>query len=68
VPTFIMTGGASYPFMRSTATALAQAIPNARHRTLEGQPHEVAAEALGPVLVEFLLDVKSAERKKHGRA
>ena len=55
-----MTGGASYPFMRSTATALARAIPNARQRTLEGQPHEVAAEALEPVLVEFLLDVQSA--------
>lgn len=54
VPTLVMTGGASYPFMHITATALAQAIPNARHHTLEGQTHEVAAEALGPVLVEFL--------------
>lgn len=54
VPTLIMDGGArSYPFMHTTATALANAIPNAQHRTLEGQTHEVAAEALAPVLVEF---------------
>ncbi|MDQ5853679.1 MAG: alpha/beta hydrolase [Chloroflexota bacterium] len=53
VPTLIMDGSASYPFMHITATALADTIPNAQHRTLEGQPHEVAAEAIAPVLVEF---------------
>ena len=53
VPTLIMDGGASYPFMHATGTALANAIPNARRRTLEGQTHEVAAEALAPVLMTF---------------
>jgi pimeloyl-ACP methyl ester carboxylesterase len=53
VPALIMEGGASYPFMHVAATALANAIPNAQHRTLEGQTHEVAAEAIAPVLVEF---------------
>ncbi len=54
VPTLVMDGEATpYPFMHPTAVALAQAIPNAQHRTLEGQTHEVAAEALAPVLVEF---------------
>jgi pimeloyl-ACP methyl ester carboxylesterase len=54
VPALIMDGGASeWPFMHITATALVNAIPNAQHRTLEGQTHEVAAEALAPVLVEF---------------
>jgi pimeloyl-ACP methyl ester carboxylesterase len=54
VPALIMDGGASeWPFMHVTALALASAIPNAQHRTLEGQTHEVAAEALAPVLVEF---------------
>ena len=43
----------SFPFMHTTAMALADAMPNAQHRTLEGQTHEVAAEALAPVLVEF---------------
>ena len=54
VPALIMDGGASeWPFMHITAVALANAIPNSQHRTLEGQMHEVAAEALAPVLVEF---------------
>jgi hypothetical protein len=53
IPTLVMDGGASYPFMHVSAKALAQAMPQAQHRTLEGQTHEVAAEALAPVLVEF---------------
>jgi pimeloyl-ACP methyl ester carboxylesterase len=53
VPALIMDGSESYPFMHIAATALAKAAPNAQHRTLEGQTHEVAAEALAPVLVEF---------------
>jgi len=54
VPALIMDGGASeWPFMHITATALANAIPHAQHRTLEGQTHEVAAEAIAPVLVGF---------------
>jgi pimeloyl-ACP methyl ester carboxylesterase len=53
VPTLVMDGSASYPFMHTTAMALAEVIPNAQHRTLEGQTHEVAAEAVAPVLIEF---------------
>ena len=54
VPALIMDGGATeWPFMHITALALAQAIPDAQHRTLPGQTHEVAAEALAPVLIEF---------------
>jgi pimeloyl-ACP methyl ester carboxylesterase len=54
VPVLIMDGGATeWPFLHVTAKALADAIPNAQHRTLEGQTHEVAAEALAPVLIEF---------------
>ena len=53
VPALVMDGGESYPFMQVTATALANAMPNGQHQTLEGQTHEVSAEALAPVLVEF---------------
>jgi pimeloyl-ACP methyl ester carboxylesterase len=53
VPTLVMDGSESFPFMHVTAQTLANAIPNAKHRTLEGQTHEVAAEALAPVLIEF---------------
>jgi pimeloyl-ACP methyl ester carboxylesterase len=54
VPALIMDGGATeWPFMHTTAVALAKAIPHAQHRTLEGQSHEVSPEALAPVLIEF---------------
>ena len=52
-PTLVMDGSDSFPFMHITATKLANTIPNAQHRTLEGQTHEVTAEALAPVLIEF---------------
>jgi pimeloyl-ACP methyl ester carboxylesterase len=54
MPALVMDGGASYPFMHATAVALANAMPHGQHRTLEGQTHEVAAEAIAPVLVEFV--------------
>ena len=36
-----------------SADAVAAVVPGAERRTLEGQTHEVAAEALAPVLAEF---------------
>jgi pimeloyl-ACP methyl ester carboxylesterase len=53
VPTLVIDGEASFPFMHVTAMALANAIPHAQHRTLPGQTHEVEAAVLAPVLVEF---------------
>ena len=53
MPTLVMDGSESFSFMHVTAVALAKAIPNAQHRTLEGQTHEVESEALAPVLIEF---------------
>jgi len=53
VPTLVMNGSASFPFMHVTATVLAKAIPNGQHRTLDGQTHEVESAALAPVLIEF---------------
>ncbi|HET9906249.1 MAG TPA: alpha/beta hydrolase, partial [Anaerolineales bacterium] len=53
VPALVMDGSESFPFMHTTAVALAKAMPKGQHRTLEGQTHEVSAEALAPVLIEF---------------
>ena len=53
VPTLVIDGGTSLPWMSETAQALADAIPDAQRRTLEGQTHDVASEALVPVLEEF---------------
>ncbi|HKY55681.1 MAG TPA: hypothetical protein VJM08_15295, partial [Anaerolineales bacterium] len=53
VPTLVMDGSESFPFMHETVVALAKAIPNAQHRTLEGQTHEVDSKAIEPVLAQF---------------
>ena len=53
VPTLVLAGGASFPFMRVTAQALADSLPDGQRRTLDGQEHNVAPEAIATVLVEF---------------
>lgn len=53
IPTLVMNGGASYPFMYDTALALSHAMPDARMRTLEGQTHAIDPDVLAPVLVKF---------------
>jgi pimeloyl-ACP methyl ester carboxylesterase len=52
-PTIVLSGTASFPFMAETAEALANALPNGKTRSLEGQEHNVAPEVIGPVLKEF---------------
>lgn len=53
MPTLVSAGGKSPDWMRNAMMELAGVLPNAKHRTLEGQTHIVKAEALAPVLVEF---------------
>ncbi len=53
IPTLVIDGGASFPFMHAAADAIAKILPNGQCRTLEGQSHDVAAEVLAPVLKEF---------------
>jgi len=53
VPTLVLAGGASFPFLRDTAAALADALPDGETRTLEGQTHDVDADVLAPVVTAF---------------
>ncbi len=53
VPTLILTGGTSFPWMSDTAQALVEAMPNASSRILDGQTHDVDPAVLGPALREF---------------
>ena len=53
VPTLVLNGGASFPFMRAPAERLSAIIPHARLRILEGETHDVRPEAVAPVLAEF---------------
>jgi pimeloyl-ACP methyl ester carboxylesterase len=53
VSTLVMDGGKSPVWMRHGAQALANVLPNAQHRTLEGQTHDVAPEIVASVLERF---------------
>jgi pimeloyl-ACP methyl ester carboxylesterase len=53
MPALVMDGSESFPFMHTTGLVLANAMPQGHHTTLNGQTHEVSAEALAPVLIEF---------------
>ncbi len=55
VPTLVMNGGAGAPWLRHAAGALADVLPDARLRTLEGQDHDPAADVLAPELEAFFL-------------
>lgn len=52
-PTLVITGGASFPFAHQTAQALANALPNGQTQMIEGQAHDIAADAIAPVLGHF---------------
>jgi pimeloyl-ACP methyl ester carboxylesterase len=53
IPTLVMAGGASFPFIRETARVLADIFPYGQHRTLEGQEENVDPAVLAPVLLNF---------------
>ena len=52
-PTIVTDGSASFPFIRETADAVAELLPNGQRRTLEGQQHNVDPTVLAPALLEF---------------
>jgi pimeloyl-ACP methyl ester carboxylesterase len=52
-PTLVMDGGSSPAWARNAVQALANTLPNARRRTLDGQTHGFDPAVLAPVLVEF---------------
>jgi pimeloyl-ACP methyl ester carboxylesterase len=54
-PTLVMDGSASPAWIRNSAQALAGLLPNAQHRTLEGQTHVAAPEVLAPEIERFFL-------------
>jgi pimeloyl-ACP methyl ester carboxylesterase len=54
VPTIVCSGDQTFPGMPEAADAVAAALPNASRRTLPGQGHRPAPEAMVQVLLEFL--------------
>jgi pimeloyl-ACP methyl ester carboxylesterase len=53
VPVLVGVGGKSPAWMTNATRALADALPDARYRTLPGQNHMVKPQAIAPVLTEF---------------
>ena len=53
VPTLVIGGEKSDVRLRQAVRAVADTLPNGRHRALEGQNHNVSMKALAPVLEEF---------------
>ena len=53
-PTLVVDGEVSPPVMRKAAEALVRTLPDARRRTLAGQGHDLAPDALRPLLEEFV--------------
>ena len=52
LPILVIDGGET-AWLTNAAQAVAEVLPNAQRHTLKGQPHNVAPEAIAPVLIEF---------------
>lgn len=53
LPVLVMDGEQSFPILRQAMRAMTNVLPNVQHRTLRGQTHDVSAEELAPLLVDF---------------
>ncbi|MED4586703.1 alpha/beta hydrolase [Brevibacillus choshinensis] len=53
IPTLVVGGETSPEYQRNAVNALADGLPNAKRRILEGQDHNVAPNLLAPVLIDF---------------
>jgi pimeloyl-ACP methyl ester carboxylesterase len=53
-PTLVVDGNTT-SWLSHTADVVAAALPTARRQTLEGQPHNVADDAIAPVVIDFVL-------------
>ncbi len=52
-PTLVIGGGKSPAWLHGAVAAVADSVPGASRRTLDGQTHLVKAKVLAPVLTEF---------------
>ncbi|GAB3035744.1 alpha/beta hydrolase [Parafrigoribacterium mesophilum] len=52
-PTLLLVGGASPSWAGLAAEAIVASVPGAVRRTVEGQDHRAANDAVAPILIEF---------------
>jgi len=55
IPTLVLDGEVSPPFMRQGTKALAGILPNATSTTFPGQGHGAPPEMVAPILTAFFL-------------
>jgi len=65
IPTLVLHGTASFPWIGETASAMAKLIPDAEFKLLEKQRHSPAPDVLAPALIQFF---SSKAPKDHTRA
>jgi pimeloyl-ACP methyl ester carboxylesterase len=53
IPVLVLDGGASPAWAAEAAIAIETAVQDGARRTLDGQDHNVAADQLAPVLIDF---------------
>jgi pimeloyl-ACP methyl ester carboxylesterase len=53
IPTLVLAGSASFPWMDQTARAMTDLLPNGQHGLLEGQSHDVDPSVITPALEAF---------------
>ncbi len=66
MPTLVLRGGASEPWMRNGMQALADTLPHAALRTLDGQTHNLRPKVVAPHLVRFFCNAPMPGGRKHG--
>jgi pimeloyl-ACP methyl ester carboxylesterase len=54
VPSLILYGGKTDARLKKAAETIADSVPGARRRTLDGQTHNVSPKVLTPAVIEFL--------------
>ncbi|MEU4477931.1 alpha/beta hydrolase [Micromonospora sp. NPDC023966] len=59
LPTLVVDGGVSRQWRRETAQTVADALPDGRRVTMDGHPHDVDPEVLGPIIAAFLEELRS---------
>jgi pimeloyl-ACP methyl ester carboxylesterase len=53
IPTLVLAGGASFPWMDQTAREIVDLLPNGEHGLLDGQSHDVDPAVITPALTAF---------------
>jgi hypothetical protein len=56
----VIVGGKSPAFFHNGTMMLADLLPNAEHRVLDGQTHMVKAKVLGPLLIDYFVGPRAA--------